>query len=63
MSSRNEKVLELERGSTKLHTMRNSLWKKLWTYRQTEYMMMMMMMMTMMIWMFIIWSSSVSVII
>jgi len=38
MSSRNEKVLELERGSTKSHTMNNSLWKRLWT--DTEYMMM-----------------------
>jgi hypothetical protein len=28
-----EKVVELERGSTKSHSVRNSLWKRLWTCR------------------------------
>jgi hypothetical protein len=35
MSSRNEKILELERRSTKSHTMEKSLCKRLGTYRKT----------------------------
>ena len=30
-------ILEIERGSTRLHTVENSLWKRLWTCHNTEY--------------------------
>jgi hypothetical protein len=30
---------EFERGSTRSHTMKNSLWKRLWTCRKTDYVM------------------------
>jgi len=33
-------ILETERGSTRSHSVENSLWKKLWTCRKTEYRMM-----------------------
>ena len=33
-------ILEIERGSTRLHTVENSLWKRLWTCHNTEYVIM-----------------------
>jgi len=33
----NEKILEIERGSTRTHTLENSLRQRLWTFRMTEY--------------------------
>jgi hypothetical protein len=30
-------ILETERGSTGSHCVQNSLWKKLWTGRETDY--------------------------
>ena len=33
-------MLEVERGSTRSHTLEKSLWKKLWTCRKTDYGMM-----------------------
>ena len=32
-----EKIVELERESTRLHSIRNSLWKRLWTCRKADY--------------------------
>jgi hypothetical protein len=32
-----EKILEIERGSTRLHPVENSLWKRLRTCRKTDY--------------------------
>jgi hypothetical protein len=32
-----EKILEIERGSTRSHSMKNSLWKRLRTCRKTDY--------------------------
>jgi hypothetical protein len=32
-----EKILEIERGSTRSHSMENSLWKRLQTCRKTDY--------------------------
>jgi hypothetical protein len=29
-------ILEIERGSTRSHSMENSLWKRLWTCRKTD---------------------------
>ena len=34
---RNEKILEIERGSTRSRSVENSLWKSLWTCRKTDY--------------------------
>jgi hypothetical protein len=31
------KILEIERGSTRSHSMENSLWKRLWTCHKTDY--------------------------
>jgi ABC-type tungstate transport system permease subunit len=33
----NERVLEIERGSSRTHSMENSLWKRLWTCHKTDY--------------------------
>jgi hypothetical protein len=33
------KIPEFERESTRSHTVENSLWKRLWTYRKTDYVM------------------------
>jgi hypothetical protein len=33
--TRKEKILEIERGSTRSLSMENSLWKRLWTCRKT----------------------------
>jgi hypothetical protein len=33
----NEKIPEIERGSTRSHPMENSLWKRLRTCRKTDY--------------------------
>ena len=30
----NERILEFERGSTRYHSVENSLWKTLWTCRE-----------------------------
>jgi hypothetical protein len=35
----NEKTPDVERGSTRSHFVENSLWKSLWTCRQTDYVM------------------------
>jgi hypothetical protein len=32
-----EKILEIERGSTRPHPVENSLWKRLQTCRKTDY--------------------------
>jgi hypothetical protein len=32
-----KKILEIERGSTRSHPVENSLWKRLWTCRKTDY--------------------------
>ena len=37
MTLRNEKILEIIRGSTRLHSVENSLWKGLWNCRNTDY--------------------------
>jgi hypothetical protein len=34
-----EKKLEIERGSTRSHSVENSPWRRLWNSRKTEYMM------------------------
>jgi hypothetical protein len=44
-------VLEIERGSTRSHFLKNSLWKRLWICRKTDYMLMIMMMIMMMMMM------------
>jgi hypothetical protein len=31
-----ERILEIERGSTRSHGVRNSLWKRLWTCRKED---------------------------
>jgi hypothetical protein len=33
----NERILEIERGRTRSHSVKSSLWKWLWTYRRTDY--------------------------
>jgi hypothetical protein len=33
----NKWVLEIERGSTRSHPVENSRWKRLWTFRKTDY--------------------------
>jgi len=33
---RNERVLEIESGSTTSHSVKNSLWKRLWTCHKTD---------------------------
>jgi len=33
---RNERVLEIERGSARSHSVENWLWKGLWTYHKTD---------------------------
>jgi hypothetical protein len=33
----NERILKIERGSTRSHCVENSLWKRLWTCRKTGY--------------------------
>jgi hypothetical protein len=40
-----EKIVEIERGSTRLSSLKNSLWKRLQTCRKTDYMMMITIMM------------------
>jgi hypothetical protein len=35
----NEKTPDVGRGSTRSHSVENSLWKSLWTCRQTDYVM------------------------
>ena len=42
-----EKILEYERGRTRLHALENSLWTRLRAWFKTDYVMMMMMMMMM----------------
>jgi hypothetical protein len=37
MTQGKEKILEIERGSTRWHPMQNSLWKRLRTCRKTDY--------------------------
>jgi hypothetical protein len=37
MNYRKEKVLEIERGSTRSPSVENSFWKRLWTFRKTDY--------------------------
>jgi hypothetical protein len=32
-----ERIMEIERGSTRLRSAENSLWKRLWTCRKTDY--------------------------
>jgi hypothetical protein len=32
-----EKMLEIQRGSTRSHAVENSLWKSLWTCRKRDY--------------------------
>jgi len=34
-------LLEIERGSTRSHSVENSLWNGIWTCRKTDYLMMM----------------------
>ena len=45
---RKKEALEVERGRTRSPSMENSLWKRLWTCRKTDFKIMMMMMMMMM---------------
>jgi hypothetical protein len=33
-------MLEVEKGSTRSHSLEKSLWKKVWTFRKTDYGMM-----------------------
>jgi len=37
MTLQKERTLEIERDSNRSHSVRKSLWKKLWTFRATEY--------------------------
>jgi hypothetical protein len=30
-------IMEIERGSSRSHSLENSIWKKLWTCRKTNY--------------------------
>jgi hypothetical protein len=39
MILKKEKILEIERGSTRSHCVENLLWKRLWTWRKTHYVM------------------------
>jgi hypothetical protein len=32
----NERILEIERGSSRSHSVENSLWKRLWTCRKAR---------------------------
>jgi len=36
MIFRKERILETEIGSTRSHSMENSLWKRLWTFGKTD---------------------------
>jgi hypothetical protein len=36
MNLRKEEILEIERGSTSLHSVKNPLWKSLWACRKTD---------------------------
>jgi len=31
-----KRILQIQRGRTRLHSVENSLWKRLWTYLKTE---------------------------
>jgi hypothetical protein len=37
MTLRKERVLEIDTGSTRSHSVESSLWKRLWTRRKTDY--------------------------
>jgi len=37
LTLRNEEVLSFEGGSSRLHCVESSLWKRLWTCRKTDY--------------------------
>jgi hypothetical protein len=37
MALGNEEILEIERGSTRLHFVENLLWKRLWTCHKADY--------------------------
>jgi hypothetical protein len=37
LTLRKEKLLQIERGSTGLFSVENSLWKRLWISRKTDY--------------------------
>jgi hypothetical protein len=39
----NERILEDERGGTRPHSVESTLWRRLWTFHKTMYLMMMMM--------------------
>ena len=49
MTLRNREDTRIERGSTRLPSLKTSLWKRLQTCCKTDYMIMMMMMMMMMV--------------
>jgi hypothetical protein len=56
--------MEMERGSSRSHSLQTSLSKRLWTYLKADYVMMMTMMMTMIgtktrLWSSEIWYSTV----
>jgi len=40
MTLREREILEIERGSTRLTCMENWLWKRLWTFRKPDYIIM-----------------------
>jgi hypothetical protein len=37
LKERNERKLGIKRGSTISRSVENSIWKRLWTYRKTDY--------------------------
>jgi hypothetical protein len=39
MTFRKREILKFERDKTRSHSVANSLWKRLWTYHKTDYVM------------------------